>query len=179
MKKTLPVLIGIIIGMCISAVVVGYCFSPFVQTIADNPDEPVIINIGDLQVGRHDLDRYTIKSKSGNPKGLNVTINQLSSTNFMSNIMVRDNANNMFVFIDLNDDGVIDTWDFSNDETICTYGKMSGYPDTVLVEGSETVVRIDGVYYPFKRIDDQSFIENNGELVEIEFQPTRHYEIKK
>jgi len=172
MKKILLVSTGFIAGAIVSASFIGASL----HTAA---------TVGGIRIEKQGNNRYaifpakaTVISEEGEFSDIGIMLNMQSKSNVMSSITVRDPSDNMFVFLDLNDDGTIDTWDFSNKETLCTYGRMSGYPDTVIEDGRESKVRIDAEYYFSKNIDNKTFIEKDGELVEVEFTPTRYFKIK-
>jgi len=173
------ILIGVVIGIAISAIFVSTRILPFYYRVAEETGQkPFTTLVGDLYVNNLGNKQYIITSKD-NPK-LGVMWGNLSGGNTLSDISIIDKNQNQFDFIDRDANGVLDGWTFSNEDILCTYGRMSGYPDTVTRDGNkfEPLVRIDGKYFPSQLIDGMNFIEINGELVELEAGKFSYFKIK-
>jgi len=178
MKKIIFILIGIVVGIAMSASFVRYRVMPFYYRVAEETGQkPFTTLVGDLHVTDMGDGIYMIKARE-NPK-MTVMIGHYSGQNIMSEIEIMDGNRNSISCSDMDSNGEWDGWIFSNEKTICTYGRMSGYPDTVIVEGQESLVRIGGEYFPFQKMDGKNFIEKDGGLAELEYVQSRYFKIRE
>jgi len=165
------------LGIAISTVFFRYVvLPPYFEVSEMTGQEPVITFAGDLQVTRFSDRIYGISTRG--KADTKIMIKHNPDQNIISEIEIMDNSSNSIDCVDMDSDGALDSWVFSTETDIYTYGRMSGYPDTVLIGDNEPLVRIDGEYYPFQKIDEKKFIEKDGELVELEYMPTRYFRIK-
>ena len=93
----------------------------------------------------------------------------------MSSISLLDQSGSSASFMDRNGDGVWDDIDFSKGKVTYGYGRLNGHPDMILTD-NEMIVRIGDDYYKHQRIDGKHFIDQDGEIVEVEY--TKHYQFK-
>ena len=150
---------------------------PYFEVTEMTGQKNVITFVGDLQVTRFGVGIYGISARG--KADTKILIKHSPDQNIISEIEIMDNSSNSLDCEDMDSDGALDSWIFSTETDMYTYGRMSGYPDTVLIGDNEPLVRIDGKYYPFQKIDEKKFIEKNGELLELEYMPTRYFKIKE
>jgi hypothetical protein len=177
MKKITFILIGIVIGIAISAAFVGVRIMPFYYIVAkETGQKPFTTLVGDLLITNCGDDLYMIKSKS-HPK-MTVLIGHLSNQSIMSDIEILDDSRNRFCFSDRDSDGSWDDFEYQTSNASYLYGRMNGYPDIILSDGHDPLVRIGEEYFKQQLIDGKHFIEKSGEMVELEYVPHCYMKIK-
>jgi hypothetical protein len=185
MKNITLIIIGIIIGST-----VGVFVEKSIRN--NNQSTPEAIQIGKSLGGVEVRDISTenlgifdigdgfmlqIQSKK-NPK-MAIVIQSIADQEMMSGISLLDANGHLVSFTDRDSDGSWDDWSFSSENTSYLYGRMSGFPDTVLDDNKKSLVRINGEYFESELIDGRSYIRNNGKLIEIEAQKWGYFKTKE
>ena len=182
MKKTLLVIIGILLGIAISLTLSRYQIYPFRPAQGDETHNKKP-NIDDLfNMGEMADHVYGFTTKSNLMPMISV---RLSGSNLVSQIIVLDNNLNGISLTDEDLDGKWDYWSYIQKDQSFHYNPWSGFPQTASVEGTNILsandlfVRIDGEYFKAQSADGKYFIEKNNEMYELEEYQPDYYRIKK
>jgi len=175
MKKIIFILIGIVIGIALSAAFVKNRIMPSFFAVAKETGQmPFTTLVGDLQVISMGKSDYMIKSKS-QPEPT-ILISTPSDQDMFVGVM--EKTGNRFSFSDRDSDGSWDHSEYSTSNSLYLYGPEIGYPDVVTRDDDPSLIRIDGGYFEDHHVDGKHFIEMNGELIELEYVEYNRFKIK-
>jgi hypothetical protein len=176
MKKILLILIGIVLGIALSAAFVKTRIMPFYNAVAkETGQKPFTTLVGDLQVISMGKSDYMIKSKS-QPEPT-ILISTPSDQDMFIGVM--EKTGNCFSFADRDSDGSWDHSEYSTSNSLYLYGPEIGYPDVVTRDDDPSLIRIEGGYFEDHHVDEKHFIEMNGEMIELEYMEWNHFKIKE
>jgi hypothetical protein len=178
MKNIILIIIGFVLGIGASFI--------FTQSKIPQPDivqdervaeVPEMMIYKDLRI----VDTgwlYSVSPK--NNTNLFVSLQLTPDGKFISDISIFNTKEYQdFSVKDTDSDGTMDFWSFMDDDSLFTYARGDGYPDAILSEPDKLIVRIGDKYFTTRKIDKKLFIEQNGNLVEIEATTNFCYAIKK
>jgi len=175
MKKILLILIGVVIGIALSATFVKTRIMPFSCAVAkETGQNPFTTLVGDLQVISMGKSDYMIKLKS-QPEPT-ILISTPSDQNMFIGVM--EKTGNRFSFSDRDADGRWDHSEYSTSNSLYLYGPEIGYPDVITRDDALSLIRINGEYFEDHHVDGKHFIEMNGELIELEYVEYNRFKIK-
>lgn len=178
MKKLILILIGVIIGIGASFIFALANLPPFCMALDGAIGEaPNVVTYKDLTIIGID-NTYSITCKSNINTSVHIYISpEKELIHFVSTL----SNNQDFDLMDDDQDGTFDSWHYGNRETDLGffYEAPNAHPSKTLNMANQlTSVRIDEIEYSVKNIDNSSFIEIGGKLVEIEKLTKSRYGIK-
>lgn len=182
MKKILFILIGITIG---SLTTIGFQairkrLKPSYVVAKDIKKNMGATNVKDLSTDElliHDVDGSFLQIVS--VKHPDIFLGIYFRDGGVNQLTVHDKNNTFASFMDKDADGIWDFRDFSNNDITYSYGRGTGYPDTIMnKKNSNVVVRVDDQYYEMLRKNGLRYVKINGDLVEIQSQKWGYFQIK-